>query len=135
MTTYKEKLEDRRWQEKRRQILERDDWRCTVCGTKEGYLQVHHGSYAAGVEPWEYPDGLLYTLCKECHQKMRRFSEMLTFYIFRDISPSEFMAGVQDDTPRAVGLAARLCSALSWTMTSMQMPATHAYMEELHGEE
>lgn len=35
-------------------------------------LVVHHLAYHAGHAPWEYEDGELLTICKECHSKLHR---------------------------------------------------------------
>jgi 5-methylcytosine-specific restriction endonuclease McrA len=64
--TYKEKLLDPRWQKKRLEILERDNWACQWCGDAETTLHVHH-LYYSGSFPWETEDDGLQTLCSECH--------------------------------------------------------------------
>lgn len=64
---YSDKLKDPRWQKKRLQILERDKWTCRACCSKENTLHVHHLFYIPKLEPWEIPDGLLVTLCCDCH--------------------------------------------------------------------
>lgn len=66
--TYSEKLKDPRWQKKRLEILNRDDWTCRYCGDKETTLHVHHELYTKGADPWDYDDYLLTTLCEECHE-------------------------------------------------------------------
>lgn len=66
---YSEKLKDPRWQKKRLEILERDNWTCRGCGGKETTLHVHHIAYLSGIEPWDIPDGFLITLCKTCHKR------------------------------------------------------------------
>lgn len=66
MRTYSEKLRDPRWQKKRLQILERDDFTCICCETTEIELHVHHREYSKG-DPWEVDDLSLVTLCKDCH--------------------------------------------------------------------
>ncbi len=67
--TYTEKLRDPRWQKKRLEILNRDGWKCMICGDKVGTLHVHHIFYMPGKkEPWDIPDGLLITLCEDCHE-------------------------------------------------------------------
>lgn len=63
---YAQKLKDPRWQKKRLQILERDEWTCQECGDAETTLHVHHKRYGDG-EPWEAPDAWLVTLCEDCH--------------------------------------------------------------------
>ena len=68
MTAYAEKLKDPRWQKKRLEILERDEWTCQRCGDKESMLVVHHRLYYRGHEPWDYPNELLVTVCDPCHQ-------------------------------------------------------------------
>ena len=66
---YFNKLHDIRWKKKRKKILKRDNFKCTVCeSTKE--LEVHHTFYYSDrPNPWEYPDKSLLTLCDECHLK------------------------------------------------------------------
>lgn len=65
--SYKEKLLDPRWQKKRLEIFERDKWACRVCGDTTSTLCVHHMRYESGLEPWEYDNSRLITLCQPCH--------------------------------------------------------------------
>lgn len=65
--SYLDKLKDPRWQKKRLLILERDGWACRLCHDTENTLHVHHKIYIRGNEPWEYEDGLLISLCEDCH--------------------------------------------------------------------
>jgi len=67
-TEYSKKLRDPRWQKKRLEILERDDWKCQKCFDSESTLAVHHRRYWQDTEPWDYPDELLVTLCENCHE-------------------------------------------------------------------
>lgn len=67
MKTYSEKLKDPRWQKKRLQILERDNFSCTHCGDNKTTLHVHHISYSGN--PWDVKDDLLTTLCESCHEE------------------------------------------------------------------
>lgn len=64
---YKEKLKDRRWRDRRRQILVRDNYECQSCRHKYHSNDVHHIAYVKGWEPWDYPDEYLLTLCRSCH--------------------------------------------------------------------
>lgn len=64
---YSEKLKDPRWQKKRLKIFERDEFHCQQCGDGESTICVHHLRYVSGLEPWDYPDCLLLTLCEDCH--------------------------------------------------------------------
>lgn len=63
--TYSEKLRDPRWQKKRLQVLERDNFTCTCCQDTSTELQVHHKAYKN--EPWQAKLSGLTTLCKHCH--------------------------------------------------------------------
>jgi hypothetical protein len=72
--SYGNLLFDPRWKAKRNEIITRDNGRCIICqGIDE--LQVHHRQYqfvkaANGYKvPWDYPNHLLITLCKNCHQR------------------------------------------------------------------
>ena len=65
--SYADKLKDPRWQKKRLQILERDEFTCRDCGAKDKTLHVHHCHYDRR-DPWEMEDSLLLTLCEDCHE-------------------------------------------------------------------
>lgn len=60
------------WKSRRKEILERDQYRCVVCKDTRD-LQVHHRQYHFVAitnqfkAPWDYPDHLLLTLCIKCH--------------------------------------------------------------------
>ena len=71
MTTYQEKLKDPRWQKKRLEVLERDNWSCQICSGTEETLHVHHRRYVAGRSPWEYHNDDLVSLCEDCHEHER----------------------------------------------------------------
>lgn len=68
---YIEKLKDPRWQKKRLEIFERDEWYCQICFDNEATLNVHHKYYIWKADPWDYPDDALITLCEECHSNER----------------------------------------------------------------
>lgn len=63
---YAAKLKHPRWQRRRLEILQRDNFACRFCGDASTTLHVHHLWYA-NVDPWEYPDSALLTLCEACH--------------------------------------------------------------------
>lgn len=65
--SYKEKLKDPRWQKRRLEIMQRDDFTCQRCKDKEETLHVHHLHYVYGIEPWDYHPDFLLTLCETCH--------------------------------------------------------------------
>jgi len=66
---YHQQLEHPLWLKKRLVILERDGYKCRLCGSSSN-LQVHHIKYSNGKNAWEYPNLDLITLCKECHSKV-----------------------------------------------------------------
>lgn len=66
--TYWEKLRDPRWQRKRLEILNRENFTCEGCGSTSDTLNVHHGYYERGLDPWEYDQATLHCLCEGCHQ-------------------------------------------------------------------
>jgi 5-methylcytosine-specific restriction endonuclease McrA len=53
----------------RKQILQRDGWRCQVCGSRKG-LQVHHKQLRSQQGPDD--DLNLITLCAGCHEASHR---------------------------------------------------------------
>ena len=66
---YKKLLQHPMWQKKRLEILNRDNFTCRKCGDTENTLHVHHCGYESSSEgPWDYDEGWLLTLCKECHR-------------------------------------------------------------------
>lgn len=66
---YSEKLRDPRWQKRRLEIFQRDEFSCQRCQDDKSTLHVHHRRYLAGHEPWEYEDCDLVTLCESCHSE------------------------------------------------------------------
>lgn len=67
--TYSEKLKDPRWQRKRLEVMQRDNFTCLDCESSANTLHVHHCLYVQGREPWEYPNEELRTLCWSCHEE------------------------------------------------------------------
>lgn len=77
-SAYSEKLRDPRWQKMRLKVMERDEFRCVICGDDASTLNVHHRWYEGGREPWDYPVESLVTLCESCHEQEgnnRRWAE------------------------------------------------------------
>jgi glutaredoxin len=64
--TYAEKLKDPRWQKKRLEILQRDNFTCQHCKDTKTELHIHHEKYKG--DPWDAPNETLYSLCKYCHR-------------------------------------------------------------------
>lgn len=66
MKSYSEKLKHPKWQKKRLDILNRDEFKCKQCGSEEDMLNIHHICYDG--DPWNVSDDLLITLCESCHK-------------------------------------------------------------------
>lgn len=78
---YSEKYKTVQWQQKKCEILVRDNFTCQVCGFSSNddansskLLHVHHRYYIKGKdEVWDYPNEALITLCEDCHAKEHSF--------------------------------------------------------------
>jgi hypothetical protein len=85
MSTYSEKLKDPRWQKKRLEIMQRDEFSCKFCTDTDTTLHVHHLAYHQ--EPWDTPNEQLITLCEDCHQRetdMRSLAERKLLQSLKD---------------------------------------------------
>jgi 5-methylcytosine-specific restriction endonuclease McrA len=70
--SYNELLKTEQWKERRLKIIARDNDKCQAssCKSVNSHLQVHHREYLSyELNPWEYPDDMLITLCNVCHKK------------------------------------------------------------------
>lgn len=67
-TDYAELRRDPRWQKRRLEIMERDEFKCVRCGDDGRTLNVHHAYYVPGRSPWQYLSFALSTLCTSCHR-------------------------------------------------------------------
>ena len=106
--SYSEKLKDPRWQKKRLEILQRDQWRCYYCHDANSTLHVHHLMYL-GENPWDTPDECLMTLCEDCHScEHLEFTELerLLFDTVRtrDIGNYEMIQMINRCVKRAKGV-------------------------------
>lgn len=93
--TYKEKLKLPQWQKKRLEIMQRDNWTCRICRTTDDTLNVHHGYYDRMLEPWQYPDKSLYTICENCHNNTTQ--EMKDVYKIIGFIPPELIRHLIED--------------------------------------
>lgn len=75
--TYYEKLKDPRWQKKRLEVMEFNDFTCELCGDSEQTLNIHHKEYFKGLEPWEYEIGQLSCICETCHESAHEQFDLL----------------------------------------------------------
>jgi transcription elongation factor Elf1 len=104
MSNYSSQLRDRRWQKRRLEILQRDDFTCRMCGSEDNseQLHVHHIFYAKDTPIWDYPDEALLSVCSTCHADIPdAVNDLLlsVFHRFPDISFFDFLsASVHDRT-------------------------------------
>ena len=83
-TTYNSLLRRIQWKEKRNTILNRDHNKCQYCGSCCN-LQVHHKYYSKypdgkKVDPWNYPDDALITLCAKCHRRIHFNTKIKVYF-------------------------------------------------------
>ena len=83
--SYEELLTRDEWKVKREEILERDNYECQYCHSRNRTLQVHHKYYlkypnGRKVYPWEYPNKALITLCDKCHKWEHSKRNPKTYY-------------------------------------------------------
>ena len=89
---YHQLLKDGRWQRRRLDIMQRDDFKCRDCGTTDN-LNVHHIRYLAGRKPWEYDDCDLITLCGKCHKKWHEEIDGCTTIVRSTCESCAFQSG------------------------------------------
>jgi hypothetical protein len=69
--TYQEQLEDPRWQKKRLEVFQRDNFTCQRCWSSKKQLHAHHRYYISGRMAWQYSASALLTLCRDCHREVK----------------------------------------------------------------
>jgi hypothetical protein len=79
--SYAQKLLDPRWQKKRLEVMQNNDFACNICGDSEATLHVHHNMYLKGKEPWEYELEQFSLLCKNCHAMEHADKDNLFFEV------------------------------------------------------
>lgn len=103
--SYSQKLKSPKWQRKRLEILQRDDFTCQMCSDTENQLQIHHKNYTG--EPYEAPLEDLVTLCLHCHEAetiMNRQNETIVFVykentnFFGKLKSGKLVLGVINDS-------------------------------------
>lgn len=113
-TAYSKKLLDPRWQKKRLEIMQRDNFSCTCCGDKETTLHVHHKCYKTNYEPWDIEDEHLITLCEDCHKLEEEQLKEYSSLFIQSFRESEFMA---DDLRE-----------LAWGVNNVTLTDTRSYL-------
>lgn len=74
------KYHDQRWKDLVKKVFERDDYICTSCKQKSGYLRGHHMVYVKGRDVWDYPDVAITTMCKECHDHLHNSGHQVPLF-------------------------------------------------------
>lgn len=110
--SYSEKLKDPKWQRKRLEILDRDDFTCQSCGSKDKTVHVHHKKYQG--EPWEVDSKYLVTLCEDCHEGQSHESKQYYELFFETFLGSSFLA---DDLRQ-----------LAWGLSELKMQESRSKM-------
>jgi hypothetical protein len=101
--TYGEKLKSPEWQKKRLEILQRDNFTCTMCGSKEKQLHVHHKVYIYKNEPWDYENDFFTTLCIDCHEE----EEQYKFFVNQNIRYNVYKGLTYKELNEELGLIFR----------------------------
>lgn len=117
VTTYSEKLKDPRWQRKRLEVMERDEFCCQICMDSGSTLHVHHKRYVKGRNPWEYEIHDLATVCENCHESAHE----------KMFDATEVLASFEvSDAPWGVDRAATLMAGFfDGYMASRDRPVLH----------
>jgi hypothetical protein len=84
MNTYYDDLKNPKWQKKRLEVLNKANFKCCICSNTEKELNVHHRYYDKNKKIWEYSDGNLFCLCKDCHGKYKELLEWLNIFLNPD---------------------------------------------------
>lgn len=77
--TYQEQLKRPEWQKKRLEVMERSNFECVICGSKEDQLHIHHPFYRRGAMIWQYSTDELQCLCHKCHKEAHAIDEKLKY--------------------------------------------------------
>lgn len=127
--TYYEKLKDPRWQKKRLEVMEYNEFRCEVCMDDESTLNVHHKEYFKDKEPWEYEVRQLACLCESCHESKHEGDEFLKY-----ICSLLRMDGPCNRDELGMLIAGFIChnNMIDWAHINDKYPAlAYPYMEDL----
>ena len=74
------RLDDEAYNDLHRRVLERDSWRCQMCGSMQR-LQVHHMTFRSQGGSESEPN--LITLCARCHDQLHRSIKKKTVDVLR----------------------------------------------------
>lgn len=80
-SSWSDQYKSPKWQKKRLEILNRDDFTCQNCGDTESTLHVHHKVYTPNTSVWDYADNYLITYCDGCHEMAHDVIDRLKFAV------------------------------------------------------
>ena len=86
--TYSDKLKDPRWQKKRLEILQRDNFTCRICKDIDSTLHVHHITYNGN--PFDADENDLITLCDKCHKTEHDLHQIMIDDLLQFIKQKQF---------------------------------------------
>lgn len=117
---YRAKFKDPRWQKKRLEVMERDNFECQYCGSGKTTLNIHHLYYIGNKDPWDYPLSALLTLCEICHEDEtanlpaaeKQLIQALKVAGFNSNNMSELSAALEQ-WPQTGPIYDPLCSAIA----------------------
>lgn len=69
---YKEYLKSKKWLDKKKKVLKRDNYKCTKCQSGNRQLEVHHLTYD---NIYNESSSDLVTLCDRCHKMEHNIQE------------------------------------------------------------
>ncbi len=132
---YSERLRDPRWQKKRLEIMQRDEFTCQKCMDSESTMNVHHCFYETNAQPWDYPNDSLITLCEECHlletescyTAKKTFAEVFSRMGFLSVHFSDVSSIMHEEQMRGNlgylnGAKTDIfASALGWAISNIEM--------------
>jgi len=129
MKTYAEKLKDPRWQKKRLEVMQRDDFTCRGCQDTKNALNVHHCYYLPRTAPWDYPEKDLVTLCESCHNELTfRLTHILEMIKtpFDACIVTEFLKLTGGSGTNSFGLAMEVAFAMDCANSAITEPERQA---------
>ena len=77
MSKWSSAFRDPRWQQKRLEIMQRDEFTCQSCQATDKTLNVHHIYYEKNKAPWDYEEDMLVTWCEDCHTKRHEIQKSI----------------------------------------------------------
>ena len=81
---FKEQIKHPKWQKKRLDILERDEYICQNCHVDDETLHVHHFTYKSNTNLWDYDNNNLITFCERCHKDWHTVNEKIKILLSVD---------------------------------------------------